>query len=102
MPRNLVSRADRLKSYARMEGPAGAGRDIENVRYWQGRAESNSQLAPRALDGPIRLPSTKVNVRDTAMSALVSRKVDARMAAKGDLNMVGNSPFMRGVRRTTA
>jgi len=96
-----MTRIDRLKSYQKMEGPKGAGRDMANIDYWSNRAETNSELAPRASDGPMRLPSTRVSVRDTEMGPKVSRSVNARMAAKADKNDVG-STFMPNVRRTTS
>ncbi len=102
MPRNIVSRVDRLKSYAKMEGPAGAGRDQSNIDYWSRRAEANSQLAPRASDGPIKLPKTNVTTRDTSGKRYNAGPINARMVAKQDENFAGSSPYMKGVRRTTA
>ena len=108
-------RQDRLNAYAKMSGPRGASRDQDNIDYWSKRAETNSEIAPRAagktstngarepnLDLP-RLPSTKqVTLRDTAQKPYASRNVDTHMAAKQDLNFVGSSPYMRCVRRTEA
>ena len=95
-----MSLEKRLKGYADpTRGPHGAGRDQENLRYWQDRAKENSELAPRASDGPMRLPSTKVNARDSEMKPFRSRNVDNAMKeAKADLNDVGSS-YMRGIRR---
>jgi hypothetical protein len=95
-----MSRLERLKEYANpRHGPQGAGRDQKNLDYWSDRAEANSEIAPRASDGPMRLPSTKVNTRDTAMGPKVSRGVDARMKAKADINVAGGSAYLRGIRR---
>jgi hypothetical protein len=60
-------------------------------------------LAPRASDGPVKVPSTgKISNRDTEMKPKVTRSVDAIMkAAKSDLNFVGSSPYMPNVRRTS-
>ena len=97
----IVSRIDRLKSYAKMEGPKGAGRDIENIEYWQRRASQNSDGDQhRARSGPIRLPDTDVTVRDTAAKPYNARHINARMVAKADKSDLV-STFMPGVRRTT-
>jgi hypothetical protein len=97
-----MSRISRLKEYADpMRGPHGAGSSEENIRYWQDRATANSQIAPRAKGGEMKLPNTKVTVRDTGMKPKVSRNVDRLMAGKDDPNMVGDSSYMRGVRRIT-
>src|SRR4051812_45417570 len=95
-----MSRQDRLKEYANpRHRPQGASRDQKNVDAWADRAAANSKLAPRATDGPIRLPSAMVNIRNTAMAPKVSRGVDARMAGKADSNHVGGGPFMKSIRR---
>jgi hypothetical protein len=94
-----MSRIDRLKEYAKMAGPKGAGRDMANIDY-SDRAEANSQLAPRAGD-KMKLQKTgkKVELRDTSMAPKTSRKVDNVMkAAKDDVNHVGSS-FMKSIRR---
>jgi hypothetical protein len=92
---------DRLKGYANpQKGPHGAGRDQANIDYWSDRATENSKIAPRASDGPMRLTSTKQDVRDTGMRPYRSRSVDNVMKeAKADLDDVGSGPFMRGIRR---
>jgi hypothetical protein len=91
----------RLKEYAHpTKGPHGAASSKENLDCWADRAKSNSKIAPRASDGEMKLPSTgKMDVRDTGMGPKVSRKVDARMAAKQNPNFVGESSYMRGIRR---
>ena len=40
-----------------------------------------------------------MTTRDTAMRPKVSRNVDAAMKGKGDLNHVGDSDYMKSVRR---
>jgi hypothetical protein len=97
---------DRLKEYAkplRKENWQGAGRDQSNLDRWSQRATEESKIAPRASGGEMKLPSTgkQPALRDTSMSPRTSRKVDAAMCGKDDLNVVGSSPFMRDVRRTT-
>jgi hypothetical protein len=97
-----MSRLDRLKEYSNpMRGQPGAGRDEKNLEYWADRAKENSQCAPRATDKPMDLPATgkRQELRDTAMSPRTSRNADARMQAKADTNFVGDSSYMRGIRR---
>ena len=96
-----MSRQDRVKEYANpRHGPQGAGRDQKNIDAWSARATANSQIAPRASDGPMKLPSTgKQTVRDTSMAPKAARKIDARSAAKSDLNYAGTGPFMKSIRR---
>jgi len=97
--KNVVSRESRIAEYAKMKGPSGAGRDQQNLDHWSNRAAKNSEVAPRASNGPMRLPSTKVNTRDTSMKPY-ARKVDARALAKSDLNHdPDSSPFLKSVRR---
>jgi hypothetical protein len=97
-------RIDRLKEYARptrRENWQGAGRDQGNIDRWSDRASDNSQIAPRAPSGEVKVPDTgkRTELRDTAMSPREARKADARMVAKEDTNFVGDSSFMAGVRR---
>ncbi len=82
-----------------MRGPHGAGRDPKNIQYWQDRASVNSQIAPRAKGGEMRLPNTNVTVRDTAMRPKVSRNVDRQMRGQDDLNHVGESGYLANIRR---
>lgn len=109
MPKNYVSRTSRIEAYEQMEGPAGASRDMRNIDHWVGRASENSQLAPRASDGAMKLPATKMALRNTDQAPRASRNADRAMVDKeaspdvrrlalGDRNDVGSS-FMRGVRR---
>jgi len=71
-----VSRETRIKSYARMEGPKGAGRDESNLKFWADRASANSDGDQhRASDGPMKLPSTTMNQRDSGMKPFEPRKV---------------------------
>lgn len=94
-----MSRIDRLKEYAgKPKGLQGEGRSEKNLKGWSARATENSEIAPRASDGPMELPSTTVKARDTAMKPKEQRKVDSAMAGRGDLNHVGGS-YMRGIRR---
>ena len=96
--KNVVTREDRIADYATMKGPQGAGRDERNLDYWVARTARNSEIAPRAADGPMKLPSTKVDARDTAMKPYVSR--DVRAMAKSDLNhSPDSSPFLKSIRR---
>jgi hypothetical protein len=103
----MSNRTERLREYAkplRRENWQGAGRDQANIDRWSERASQNCDGADhRASSGEVQLPSTgkRQEVRDTAMSPRTSRKVDAAMRGKDDLNFVGSSPFMRDVRRTT-
>jgi hypothetical protein len=95
-----MSSLDRLREYAKpMKGPHGAASSPENLAEWSERASANSKIAPRAKDGEMSLPSTKVKVRDSSMKPLVSRNVDRQMAGKDDLNHVGGSDYMKSVRR---
>jgi hypothetical protein len=97
-----MSRSSRLKEYAkpnRRENWNGAARDQANIDRWSDRATDNSKIAPRASDGEMKLPSTKMNLRDTAMVPKVSRGTDPRMVAKSDKNSSGDSTYMAGIRR---
>jgi hypothetical protein len=97
-----MSRLDRLKEYSNpMRGQPGAGRDEKNLEYWADRAKENSRLAPRSIDKPIELPSTgkKQDLRSTASKPRESRDADARAVAKRDLNIAGDSQYLRGIRR---
>ena len=95
-----MSRMDRLRQYQDpTAGPQGASRDARNLAQWSKRAEQNSQIAPRASDGPMRLPSTNVSTRDTSMGPKVSRSVDAHMRGKSDENHVDEADYLPGVRR---
>ena|SRR5258708_29066355 len=97
-----MSRLDRLKEYSNpMRGQPGAGRDEKNLEYWADRAKENSRLAPRASDGEMKLPSTgkRTDLRDTAAAPRQSRNADARAVAKRDLNIAGDSQYLRGIRR---
>jgi hypothetical protein len=98
-----MSRIDRLKEYAKQIGPKGAGRDQSNLDYWARRPERNSELAPRARSGEIKLPDTnKPEMRDSDARPYNARHVSARMIAKDYLNVIGDSPYLRNVRRTRA
>jgi hypothetical protein len=90
---------ERLRDYANEVGPKGEASSKANLNYWSDRAKANSKITPRSEDSEMKLPSTKTNVRDSAMGPKVSRNVDARMAGKDDLNHAGGS-FMKNVRRT--
>jgi hypothetical protein len=96
-----MSRLSRLEEYADpMRGPHGSASDAQNLKDWSDEATRNSKIAPRASDGPMNLPSTKVNVRDSAMAPKVSRNVDRAMRGKNDLNHVSDgSDYMKSIRR---
>ena len=101
-----MSSVDRLKEYAkplRKENWQGAGRAQANIGRWSDRATEQSQIAPRASGGEVKLPDTgkQTALRDTAMSPRAARNADARMVAKDDKNFVGDSSYMAGVRRQT-
>ena len=94
--KNIVTRESRIAAV--MRGPKGEASAERNLDYWSNRASKNSEIAPRASEGPMRLPSTKVSNRNTEMRPYVSR--DARSIAKADKNHDPNgSPFMKNVRR---
>jgi hypothetical protein len=89
-----------LKEYAKpLSGWNGASRDQGNIDRFSKRATAESQCAPRASDGPMKLPSTKVNTRDTSMKPYRSQADSMRREAMADKNIEGDSPFMRSVRR---
>jgi hypothetical protein len=71
---------------------------MANVDYWSKRAETNSKLAPRASNGPMRLPdkAPRPNVKALFYK---SEGVAMRSDAKADKNMVGSTPYMRSARR---
>ena len=95
-----MSRISRLREYSNpANGQPGPGRDPKNIEYWSKRASANSQIALRASNGPMKLPSTKVTVRDTSMKPKIARNLDRLMKGKDDPNMVGDSDYMRSVRR---
>jgi hypothetical protein len=98
-----MSRMDRLKELSNpLHGPQGAGRDQKNLDYWADCATANSKLAPRASNGPMDLPSTtnrQMGLRGTKSAPRSSAEIDARMRGKDDLNNVGDSRYLRGVRR---
>lgn len=96
-----MTRQSRVKEYAKAAAESkGVGREQDNIDHWAKRAEQNSQIAPHPSGGPMKLHSTgkQAALRDTDQVPFHHRKVDARMAAKEDQNVVGN-PCMRGVRR---
>jgi len=98
-----MSRLERLKEYADpTKGPHGAASAQENLDHWSARATENSKIAPRAKGGEMKLPSTgkAMGTRDTSMRPKASRNADARAAAKADTNIVGDSDYLRGIRRT--
>jgi hypothetical protein len=99
-----MSRISRLREYSNpANGQPGPGRDPKNIEYWSARASENSQIAPRASDGPMKLPSTgkSMAARPTDMRPKIAHKIDRLMAGTDpdDKNMVGDSSYMRGVRR---
>ncbi len=97
-----MSRLDRLKEYSNpRHGPQGVGRDEKNIDAWADRTKSNSQLAPRAASGEVKLPDTgkRMDVRSTKSAPRTTGEIDARMRGKDDLNFVGDSSYMAGIRR---
>jgi hypothetical protein len=101
-----MSRMDRLKEYAkslRPENWQGETNDKANIDRWSARATNNSQLAPRAtgIDETVMPHSTgkSMDTRSTTAAPREARSVDKRMVAKDDMNNVGDSPYLRGVRR---
>ena len=96
-----MSRLERLREYANPgHGPHGEAYSKENLNFWSDRASENSKIAPRAKSGEMRLPSTgkRMGTRDTDMKPYRARG-DARAAAKADTNVVGDSDYLRGIRR---
>jgi hypothetical protein len=101
----MTNRLERLREYAKptREGNwQGASRDQANIDRFSERASEESRLAPRGRDGSIELPATGKSManRDTSMSPRTSRKIDAAMSGRDDLNHVGSS-YMAGTRRQT-
>jgi hypothetical protein len=95
-----MSRQDRLKEYSKPTRAGnwnGSSRDQADLDRWSNRATEQSQCAPRASDGPMKLPSTKVNQRDSAMAPYRPRTNVGTDAT--EMNVEGDSPFMRDVRR---
>jgi hypothetical protein len=92
-----MSRQDRIKEYSNpTRGWHGAGRDQENLDRFADRAKANSTIAPRASDGEMKLPSTKVNQRDTAMRPYAPR---ANIGTDATEPNHEGGPFMRSIRR---
>jgi hypothetical protein len=98
-----MGRLDRLREYSRPPKVQGQGRDMAAVEKWQRYASENSYHGgDRASDGPMRLPSTgKVAMRETEKRSKIAHRIDRLMAGTepSDKNMVGDSSYMRGVRR---
>jgi hypothetical protein len=90
---------DRLKQYDRPAKWNGESTE-KNIDKWSERASANSKIAPRAKDGEIDLPSTKVRTRDTAQKPFVKRSAEAMIkAAREDTNNVDSGNYCRGIRR---
>lgn len=102
-----MTRLDRLKEYSkpnRAENWKGASRDQANIDRWSERARRESQIAPRASEGPLDLPSTtnrQAGLRSTKSPPRTYPEIDVRMDGRDDLNFVGSSQYMRDVRRTS-
>jgi hypothetical protein len=98
-----MSRVDRIRNeYSKpTRGPSGIASDPKNLRDWSKRASDNSELAPRAKGGAIDLPNTggAPSMRSTA-SKPKGFGGDPYAKAKADMNSTGDSPYMKGVRRT--
>jgi hypothetical protein len=96
-----MTRQERLREYANprsLENWRGTSRDQACLDRWAERAEANSTIPPRARGGEMKLPDTNVELHDTAAAPKSSG--DVRAKAKADLNFVGESPYLRSVRRT--
>jgi hypothetical protein len=98
-----MSRLERLREYAKpQKGAHGSASYKPNIDYWSERATANSLQGTRAKDGPMELPSTgkKMATRDTEMKPRSSRKIDRQMAGRDDPNRIGDSDYLKGIRRT--
>jgi hypothetical protein len=97
----IMSSVDRIRNeYSNpTRGPSGIGSDKKNLAYFSDRASENSKIAPRARGGEVRLPDTggKPSLPDTNHKHAGN---DPYPAAKRDLNSTGDSPYMKGIRRT--
>jgi hypothetical protein len=94
-------REERVARYSKpLDWVSGISTDESNLKYWSGRAETNSAIAPRAKGGKMDLPSTgNVKMRSTA-SKPRGIAADPYPAAKADLNHdLAATMYMRGVRR---
>lgn len=103
-----MSRQERLKEYAqptRRENWQGASRDQGNIDRWSERATENSDGADHRATGTQRAEAHSTGKRPvdrpTSMAPKQARNVDRNMvdAAKADTNFVGDSSYMRGIRR---
>jgi hypothetical protein len=99
-----MSRLDRLREYSKPTRSAnwnGASRDQADIDRWSERATENSKLAPRASKGEMKLPDTgkSMEMRSTKSAPRTNAEIDKRMAGKDDLNHVGDSAYLAGVRR---
>jgi hypothetical protein len=98
-----MSRIQRLREYSgKPRGLQGEGRSEKNLEGWSARASDNSEIAPRASDGAMDLPSTtnrQMGLRSTKSAPRTSAEIDAHMRGKDDLNHVGSSGYMAGIRR---
>jgi hypothetical protein len=100
-----MSRISRLREYAKPTREAnwqGASRDQANIDRWSERAAENSDGADhRGSSGEVKLPDTgkRMDVRSTKSAQRTSAEIDARMRGKDDLNFVGDSSYMAGIRR---
>jgi hypothetical protein len=113
----MSNRLERLKGYSkplRSENWQGESRQ-QYIDRWSGRATEESQIAPRAsgslatngrpsrdLDPPdLQSTGKQMESRPTTTAPREARNVDKRMAAEKDLNFVGDSSYMAGVRRNS-
>jgi hypothetical protein len=98
----MSNRIERLKEYAnptRAGNWNGASRDQANIDRWSNRAAEQSQCAPRASDGPMKLPDTNAKQQiDPKSSPRTTAAIDKRMAGKDDLNHSGGG-YMKNIRR---
>src|SRR5260370_12357010 len=98
-----MSRIERLKQYADpTRGPHGAGRDQKNLDYWAVRAKENSELPPRASTEMSLHPTGKKQAMRSTTSRPYRRNGDGVIdQGREDMNIVGDSLYFRGIRRTT-
>jgi hypothetical protein len=95
-----MSRTTRIRDeYSKPDSnPNGASRDKANLDYWADRAASNSQLAPRASNGPMTLHNAAEPQPGGSPGKPFSG--DARAAGKQLDHEPGATKYMPKARRT--
>ncbi|WP_316216751.1 hypothetical protein [Bradyrhizobium sp. SZCCHNR3003] len=84
------------------KGPSGFSSSKADLKFWADRAESNSETAPRAKDGAIKLPPTcgQPKLRSTSSPPRGFDGSDPYKRAKEDLNYKGSGrSYLPNVRR---